>query len=82
MAFSLVCQMLQEREAALRENQQLRQKGGEVSSVLGNLLIHIHELGLRKSEGIYGKFHYRNERAEKTEQQFAQKDARIAELTK
>lgn len=46
--------------------EELTRKGAECASVLGNIGIHIHELGLRNA-GAMGEWKYRNERAEKAE---------------
>lgn len=47
------------------QNAELTRKGEELCCVLGNLLIHLHELGLRYVD--QDKFRYRNERAERAE---------------
>jgi hypothetical protein len=58
-------------ELAVARVKELEEKGGRLAAVLGNILIHIDELGLRKGDGIYGDFHYRNLRAESAEQKLA-----------
>jgi hypothetical protein len=50
--------------------EELERKGCEVAAVLGNLGIHIHDLGLR-NDGEMGQWKYCNERAEKAEAELA-----------
>jgi len=52
---------------ACSERDEYKRKGEDLCSVLGNLLIHIHELGLRQIV----PYQYHNERAEKAERELA-----------
>lgn len=65
--------------AALKENADLTHKSGALCGVLGNLAIHIRELGLR-DVGEMGEWRFRNERAETAEATLSLRDEEIARL--